>query len=40
MLATAALFVTAGLGLTIQFGYAGIANFAGAAFFGIGCYTL
>ena len=39
MLATVALFVTACLGLTIQFGYAGIVNFAGAAFFGIGCYT-
>lgn len=39
MLATVALYVTACLGLTIQFGYAGIVNFAGAAFFGIGCYT-
>jgi len=39
MLATVALFVTVCLGLTIQFGYAGIVNFAGAAFFGIGCYT-
>lgn len=39
MLATVALYATACLGLTIQFGYAGIANFAGAAFFGIGCYT-
>jgi len=38
MLATVALYATACLGLTIQFGYAGIANFAGAAFFGIGCY--
>jgi ABC-type branched-subunit amino acid transport system permease subunit len=39
MLATVALYATACLGLTVQFGYAGIANFAGAAFFGIGCYT-
>ncbi len=39
MLATGALYVTVCLGLTIQFGYAGIVNFAGAAFFGIGCYT-
>ena len=39
MLATVALYVTACLGLTIQFGYAGVANFAGAAFFGIGCYS-
>jgi ABC-type branched-subunit amino acid transport system permease subunit len=31
--------MTAALGLTIQFGYAGVANFAGAAFLGIGCYT-
>ena len=39
MLATVALYVMACLGLTIQFGYAGIVNFAGAAFFGIGGYT-
>ena len=39
MLATVALYVAACLGLTIQFGYAGIVNFAGAAFFGIGCYS-
>lgn len=39
MLATVALYVVACLGLTIQFGYAGIVNFAGAAFFGIGGYT-
>jgi len=39
MLATVALYVTVCLGLTIQFGHAGIVNFAGAAFFGIGCYT-
>jgi len=39
MLATVALYATACLGLTLQFGHAGIVNFAGAAFFGIGCYT-
>ena len=27
------------MGSTIQFGYAGVVNFAGAAFLGIGCYT-
>ncbi len=39
MMATVALFATACMGLTLQFGYAGITNFAGAAFFGIGGYT-
>ena len=39
MVATVLLYVLACLGLTIQFGYAGILNFSGAAFFGIGCYT-
>jgi ABC-type branched-subunit amino acid transport system permease subunit len=39
MMTTAFLLMTAALGLTIQFGFAGVANFAGAAFLGIGCYT-
>ena len=39
MMTTALLLMVAALGLTIQFGYAGIVNFAGAAFLGIGCYT-
>src|SRR5215475_11898307 len=39
MMTTALLLMTAALGLTVQFGYAGIVNFAGAAFLGIGCYT-
>jgi ABC-type branched-subunit amino acid transport system permease subunit len=39
MLATLMLYSVACLGLTIQFGYAGVVNFAGAAFFGIGGYT-
>jgi ABC-type branched-subunit amino acid transport system permease subunit len=39
MLTTALLLMVAALGLTVQFGYAGVVNFAGAAFLGIGCYT-
>lgn len=39
MIATVLLYLTACLGLTIQFGYTGVLNFAGAAFFGVGCYT-
>src|SRR6476646_534941 len=39
MTTTALLLMVAALGLTIQFGYAGVVNFAGAAFLGIGCYT-
>ena len=39
LIATVLLYVVVGLGLNLQFGYAGIVNFAGAAFFGIGSYT-
>ena len=39
LVATILIYVIAALGLNIQFGYAGTLNFAGAAFFGIGCYT-
>jgi ABC-type branched-subunit amino acid transport system permease subunit len=39
MLCSVLLYTTACLGLTLQFGYAGVANFAGAAFFGIGSYA-
>jgi ABC-type branched-subunit amino acid transport system permease subunit len=39
MVATVLLYILACLGLTIQLGFAGVLNFAGAAFFGIGCYT-
>jgi len=39
MIATVLLFALVGLGLTVQFGYAGVVNFSGAAFFGIGGYT-
>src|SRR5512136_1556809 len=36
---TALLYTVATLGLNIQFGYAGVLNFAGASFFGVGAYT-
>lgn len=39
MIATVMLYLTACLGLNIQFGYTGVVNFSGAAFFGVGCYT-
>jgi ABC-type branched-subunit amino acid transport system permease subunit len=39
MLCTVMLMMVAGLGLTLQFGHAGVVNFAGAAFFGIGAYA-
>ncbi len=39
MVATTLLYFTAAMGLNIQFGFAGMANFAGAAFFGAGAYT-
>jgi len=39
LVATVIIYVIAGLGLNLQFGYSGVLNFAGAAFFGIGCYT-
>ena len=39
MMTTAMLMMVAALGLTVQFGFAGVVNFAGAAFLGIGCYT-
>jgi ABC-type branched-subunit amino acid transport system permease subunit len=39
MLSTVALFATACIGLNLQLAFAGIANFAGAAFFVIGSYT-
>lgn len=39
LIATVLLYVTATLGLNIQFGYAGVLNFAGASFFGVGGYT-
>ncbi len=39
MLCGVLLYSTACLGLTVQAGYSGVANFAGAAFFGIGSYA-
>jgi ABC-type branched-subunit amino acid transport system permease subunit len=36
---TVLLYTVATLGLNIQFGQAGVLNFAGASFFGIGAYT-
>jgi ABC-type branched-subunit amino acid transport system permease subunit len=39
LLCTVLLYAVATLGLNIQFGFAGVLNFAGASFFGIGAYT-
>ena len=39
MLATVLFMSVACFGLTIQMGYAGVVNFAGAAFFGVGSYA-
>src|SRR5690606_22122970 len=39
MICAVLLYTTACLGLTMQFGFSGVANFAGAAFFGIGSYA-
>ena len=39
LIITILLYSVATLGLNVQFGYAGVLNFAGASFFGIGAYT-
>ncbi len=39
LIVTVLLYAVATLGLNVQFGYAGVLNFAGASFFGIGAYT-
>ena len=39
MLCTVMLYGLAGLGLTVQFGFAGVVNFAAAAFLGTGAYA-
>lgn len=39
LVATVIIYVIACMGLNLQFGYCGVLNFAGAAFFGVGCYT-
>jgi ABC-type branched-subunit amino acid transport system permease subunit len=39
LIVTILLYTVATLGLNVQFGYAGVLNFAAASFFGIGAYT-
>jgi ABC-type branched-subunit amino acid transport system permease subunit len=39
LMVTVLLYSVATLGLNVQFGYAGVVNFAGASFFGIGAYA-
>src|SRR5438045_4719280 len=39
LVARVLIVVIACLGLNVQFGYAGVVNFAGASFFGVGGYT-
>ena len=39
LMVTVLLYSVATLGLNVQFGYAGVVNFASASFFGIGAYT-
>ena len=39
LIVTVLLYSVATLGLNIQFGYAGVLNFAGASFFGVGACT-
>lgn len=39
LICTVLLYSVVCLGLNLQFGYVGVVNFAGAAFFGIGSYT-
>lgn len=39
LIATVLVYILACQGLTIQFGFVGVLNFAGASFLGVGCYT-
>ncbi|MEQ6916145.1 branched-chain amino acid ABC transporter permease [Halomonas aquatica] len=39
MISIVLLYMLAGLGLTIQFGYLGLVNLSGASFLGVGAYT-
>jgi ABC-type branched-subunit amino acid transport system permease subunit len=39
LVGTVMVYVLTTLGLNIQFGFVGVMNFAGASFFGVGCYT-
>lgn len=39
LVATVLVYILTCIGLNIQFGFVGVVNFAGASFFGVGCYT-
>lgn len=39
LVATVIVYILTCLGLQIQFGFVGVVNFAGASFFGVGCYV-
>jgi ABC-type branched-subunit amino acid transport system permease subunit len=39
LVGTVLVYMLTTLGLNIQFGFVGVMNFAGASFFGVGCYT-
>lgn len=39
LVATVLVYALTCLGLNIQFGFVGVVNFAGASFFGVGCYA-
>ena len=39
LVGTVMVYLLTCLGLNIQFGFVGVLNFAGASFFGVGCYT-
>ncbi len=39
LVGTVLVYMLTCLGLNIQFGFVGVLNFAGASFFGVGCYT-
>lgn len=39
LVGTVLVYALTCLGLNIQFGFVGVLNFAGASFFGVGCYT-
>lgn len=39
LMATVLVYILTCLGLNIQFGFVGVVNFAGASFFGVGCYA-
>jgi ABC-type branched-subunit amino acid transport system permease subunit len=39
LVGTVLVYILTCIGLNIQFGFVGVVNFAGASFFGVGCYT-